>query len=634
MKHKPYLSGKINNRIIVLILLAILAIILLPEILSLPMNEKTTDVSQPIRSIEYLEDAAGALSLDEIRSGKYDENFSQKDGGALSIGQSRSVWWIKIPLKDMTADSIAKYLSIKNPTVESVVAYIPENIGRELHYTSLSSGWDFPGRNQDEGYFYPIFKLSENLDTEQDLYLRVSSPYTQNYNVVFLNESELDWLKIQNLFIIGIFYGLLLAMGISNLISFLSFKDHVQLYYVIYILSMLFYHGALLGLFRVFMNTTAEALIGNVVALGLFMVASEVLFLRSFLVTEKSYPRQDKILVTILFLCFVGILLMGFDLKFEASIFSIFPATGAVVITIYTSISAVRNGVRSAKFFLAGWCVMLLGFLVFTARVWGILPNNDLTLFIVLISAAIEALLLSVALADRIRMLQNEKEQAMLLARRAEESSLYNESAFLQAQIKPHFLFNALNIIVVLCRIDAEKARLLLLDLSRYLHHSFDFGNLKKYVSFEEELDFIQAYIRIEQARFPDKLKVEYQLDDIDDLQIPPLMLQPLVENAIRHGIRKSDHGETIILRVKNQESNYCIEVEDNGIGMSKEQIEKIFSESEKENGRRNEKGGIGLINIRKRLMMLFGTQLIIDSDIGKGTKITLILPKGKELKG
>jgi len=221
-------------------------------------------------------------------------------------------------------------------------------------------------------------------------------------------------------------------------------------------------------------------------------------------------------------------------------------------------------------------------------------------------------------------LLKQDKENAMMLYKVAEETSLSNESAFLQAQIKPHFLYNALNVIAALCRIDAEKARLLILDLSSYLRHNFDFLNLMKYISFDEELDFIKTYVRIEQARFPDKLKVEYELDHTEDLQVPPLMLQPLVENAIRHGVRKNDEGGHIFLRVKNLESSYIIEVEDDGAGMTQEQIDRILTESASAGI------GVGLANIRKRLQMIYGTSLLIESVVGKSTKISLVLPKRK----
>lgn len=219
---------------------------------------------------------------------------------------------------------------------------------------------------------------------------------------------------------------------------------------------------------------------------------------------------------------------MALNYKYEASIFSVIPAVGAILITIITSIKAYINGTKWVRYFLAGWIVMLIGYIVFSARVWGFIPNNDFALYFMLMTAVTEALLLSLALAERVKGLREEKEEAIRIAIDANESSLYNETVFLQAQIKPHFLYNALNVIAPLCRIDSEKARMLIIDLSNYLHHNFIFGNLNKYINFEEELDLIKAYIRIEQARFPDKIKMIGSIDDIKDLKLPPLMIQPL----------------------------------------------------------------------------------------------------------
>lgn len=219
--------------------------------------------------------------------------------------------------------------------------------------------------------------------------------------------------------------------------------------------------------------------------------------------------------------------------------------------------------------------------------------------------------------------LKQDKENAMLLYKSAEKTSISNESAFLQAQIKPHFLYNALNVIAVLCRVNQEKARELILDLSNYMRHSFDFKNLETYIAFEEELEFVKAYVRIEQARFKDRLNMIYEIDDTEGMIMPPLLLQPLVENAIRHGIRKNETGRTVILRVKNMQENYLIEIEDDGAGMTPERLEAIHQE----------KGGsgVGLANIQKRLKMLYGTQLFIESRQGKGTKVVIILPKRME---
>lgn len=219
--------------------------------------------------------------------------------------------------------------------------------------------------------------------------------------------------------------------------------------------------------------------------------------------------------------------------------------------------------------------------------------------------------------------LRRDKENVTKLYETAEQTSISNESAFLQAQIKPHFLYNALNVIAVLCRVDSEKARELILDLSNYMRHSFDFKNLTRYVTFEEELEFVQAYVRIEQARFKDRLNMLYEIDDTEGLRLPPLLLQPLVENAIRHGIRKNETGRTVVLRVKNQKEHYLFEIEDDGAGMTAEQLKAILTEQRS--------GGVGLANIQRRLKMLYGTQLLIESRKGAGTKVTVTVPKVRE---
>ena len=108
--------------------------------------------------------------------------------------------------------------------------------------------------------------------------------------------------------------------------------------------------------------------------------------------------------------------------------------------------------------------------------------------------------------------LRMNKEQVDSLYEDAEKSAKMNEIAFLQAQIKPHFLFNVLNVIASLCRLDIEKAREMILDLSGYLRYSFDFKNLDRSVTIQEELEFVEKYVKIEQARFKDKFDISYEL--------------------------------------------------------------------------------------------------------------------------
>jgi LytS/YehU family sensor histidine kinase len=204
------------------------------------------------------------------------------------------------------------------------------------------------------------------------------------------------------------------------------------------------------------------------------------------------------------------------------------------------------------------------------------------------------------------------------------EGSKAAQQRYLWALIKPHFLFNSLNVIAALCRIDSEKARKLILDLYAYLRYIFDFCPPFKFLPFAVELELIQAYVRIEKARFPNKLEVHYELDNTDGLMLPPYVLQPLVENAIRHGIRKTERAGTVVLCVNNEPGRFVIRVEDDGVGITGEHREEILK------GTWKSRAGIGIANINRRLQELYGTTLDIQSSPGKGTVVTVFIPKNK----
>ncbi len=195
------------------------------------------------------------------------------------------------------------------------------------------------------------------------------------------------------------------------------------------------------------------------------------------------------------------------------------------------------------------------------------------------------------------------------------------EVAFLQSQIKPHFLFNVLNTIHALTYMDAEQARQVIDALARYLRGSFDFHNTEQLVPIEKELALIQTYVSIEQARFRNKVRAVYDIPDELSLRLPPLLLQPLVENAIRHGISKRIDGGTVRLSITQEQDKWKIVIEDDGVGIPPEVLEKIRSGTV-------EGKGIGLKNINRRLQYISYAAWTITSELNKGTKIVIILQK------
>ncbi len=191
----------------------------------------------------------------------------------------------------------------------------------------------------------------------------------------------------------------------------------------------------------------------------------------------------------------------------------------------------------------------------------------------------------------------------------------------LQNQINPHFLFNTLNSVSSLVRIAPDTARELIIKLAtilRRLLHSSD-----AFVPLQDEIDFIDNYLDIEVVRFGrDKLRVVKELDPASlDVMVPSMLLQPLVENSIKHGLSSKIDGGSIYLRSQLSDSYVTIEVGDDGVGMASAQL------LERPTGLGQ--GGIGMANVAERLKVLYGdtARMTVDSRDGSGTRVRLRLP-------
>lgn len=217
-------------------------------------------------------------------------------------------------------------------------------------------------------------------------------------------------------------------------------------------------------------------------------------------------------------------------------------------------------------------------------------------------------------------MMYNEN---LVEADRLKDIIMATEMSFLQAQIKPHFLYNALNAIANVCEKDGTKASKLIIDLAIYLRGSLEFNHLDKMVTIEKELEFIDTYFNIEQARFGQKIQLLKEIKIPLDYQLPVLVLQPLVENAVRHGISKKQEGGRVSVRVTAFEEGVRIEIEDDGIGIDEGKLALLLS------GKRKDQG-VGLLNIHLRLLRLYGRGLDISSEVGRGTCVGLVIAEGR----
>lgn len=260
----------------------------------------------------------------------------------------------------------------------------------------------------------------------------------------------------------------------------------------------------------------------------------------------------------------------------------IFSAVG--ILALWLDIAAVYFGLWRTGF--ASKIYFLIGFFVSTVVFLRVVPRN-------------------IKAAEKAEQLEKEKITLDAELARSRISTLIS-------QIHPHFIYNTLGSIEQLCELDPPKAAKLVNDFSKYLRGNFGEIDKTRLIRVSKELEHTEYYIGIEKVRFPD---IEFITEmSCCDFSVPALTIQPIVENAVKHGILKRETGGTVKVRIYETDTSYFVTVKDNGVGFD-------VSELEDDNH-------IGLRNIKSRLEAMCGGILHIESIIGVGTKITVEIPK------
>ena len=188
----------------------------------------------------------------------------------------------------------------------------------------------------------------------------------------------------------------------------------------------------------------------------------------------------------------------------------------------------------------------------------------------------------------------------------------------MESQIKPHFLFNVLSVIREIYQDDVDEGDEALVEFSQYLRYNLDILGKEDMVDFASEIDNVERYLDMQKMRFGDTLKTSFDLQ-CKDFKVPSLSIQPIVENAVNHGVRKKLYGPGLVtIRSREFDDHYEIQIVDNGPGFDPNNIKHD-----------DDKTHIGLENVRERLRIAGKGELKIDSVIGEGTTATLIIPKG-----
>jgi two-component system, LytTR family, sensor kinase len=225
------------------------------------------------------------------------------------------------------------------------------------------------------------------------------------------------------------------------------------------------------------------------------------------------------------------------------------------------------------------------------------------------------------ATAEVARYVSSQLELAELDESRARLNTA--EVRALRAQISPHFVYNALTTIASFIRTDPTRARDLLIEFADFTRYSFRTAG--EYTTLKDELANIERYIALEKARFGDRLNIKLQIaPEVLSVVLPFLALQPLVENAVRHGLSGKPNGGTIQLSAANVGAECVIIVEDDGVGMDPARLTDDLEDAHQSGAH------VGLGNVDDRMRSAFGDDfgLVVDTNVGAGMKITLRVPK------
>lgn len=347
-----------------------------------------------------------------------------------------------------------------------------------------------------------------------------------------------------------------------------------------------------------------------------FIVMFVTAYMRRYMASEKSKTRCNFFVIAMATMLSIYLIKAMFVADFSSfdPMFVSFVAA-VVFIFVFELMELYRSGKALAKDSILAFDSVILMISSFIAEmVYFICTGTYLIKMFetaLLIFAVVQYYLLVSYNINNYRMARKANELEMELTQ--------SKIKLIISQIQPHFLYNAISTIRVLCTRNPEEAKKALDYFAKFLRANMDSLGTEGCVPFTKELDHVKSYLYIEKLRFGELLNIEYDIQTLD-FQCPPLTLQTMAENAVKHGLLAKKEGGT--LKISTKETEYCYEIiiEDDGVGFD---MTKPIED--------NSRSHVGIANTRQRIAGLCGGTLSIGSKIGVGTTITIAIPKSRE---
>ena len=620
-------------------------------------NDNIT-IADSNNAIYFHQDPLSQLSLSYLKNnGILFEQYPKK---VFNEGFTSSGYWLKMHLRSDTLEHNRWLMEIGYPLLDHLEVYIENEDGARLKQYLLGDLQSFTHRPiQHRNFVIPLDFSQHKIQT---LYINVQTSSSMQLPVQFWQRDHFIEAHSTEQYGLGMYYGMMLVMFLYNLFLWLSFRDQSYLLYIAYIASFAALQLATSGIGYQFVwqdSTYFQQLAVplTIALVGVFGTA----FSRSFLHTQRYNRSADRALLSCLVLsAFTGVLAFVVDTSTVMAIAG--PVVLAFLLVIlYASTVTLLQGKREARFFLAAWVAFIIGGLVTISTIFGILPNNMLTIHASKIGSVFEIVLLSFALADRINLLQAEKKAAENQVKK--ELQRKTESLLESNRLKNDFLATIshefrtpLNGILGSLELakDGDKAEL----LSSIANARVSANEMLELVDNVLTYTELQAGSRIATPcntelsstlkNFADKIQplcnakgLGFELmisDDMpDNLLIDFKCLQHALKALIDNAIKFTNEGH-IRLAVSwlnlHEESCIQFEIQDTGIGMSADEVQQVqgfMAQADSSHQRRYQGLGIGLSLVRAACLCLHG-DIHISSEKDKGTNAQLRIPAKEPL--
>jgi sensor histidine kinase YesM len=521
---------------------------------------------------QYIEDPHGELTIHDLIQQNESRPFKQVGKQVIGFGLTPSFFWIKSIVRNETDQRL--YIKISNNSLTDIHIFETNHLQLEKQYHT--GNWQPFDKRPVRGIGY-LFPLEVKKDSSAVVYIRVMHLRGTQFPLHVGTLRAFYVIDNTRVFSDGIYYGLMLLMILYNLFIYFSLKDTSYLFYVTYVFLIALLNASLDGYAFQYMWPSLPQLNPYEDIIAALVGVAGILFVTHFLNTKANAPLFHKIYMGLFIAYVVAIVIIVTKNFLIGSNIMEAVTLASVVCTFVAAYVIMKKGFKPAKFFLIAWTLLLVCIVVFIVKDYNLVPYNDITVNALQIGSGAEALLLSIALADRINIFRKEKARAQheLIQSLQEKTSMQQEMLELEAkalrsQMNPHFIFNCMNSIKALIQQkDEDKAVNYLTTFSKLLRTILQ--NLdKREISLFDEIETCRLYTQLESMRFGNKFSYSFLLDaDVDtkSIQVPALILQPFIENSIWHGLMpKEGEGYIKVGIEKKDHFIFCI-VDDNGIG-------------------------------------------------------------------